>query len=347
MEVQQLRYFITVIESGSLSRAAQSLRMSQPALSQQMRALENSLHTILLERSNRGIRPTASGQALYKDAFRLVREFDQLATSVAAATDVRGVVSVGVTTGVASHLAAPLVRWTLQNHPGIRLEVFESMSGYLRELFQNGRMDFAISYDDYTEDSEAGVEGQGMVEAGGSTTARDVSAAVASLVESGQDVTWIPLFEEEMFAFGPLCSAYAHNGIVRLEDIADLPMVAPGLRSNLRSLVDRAFRRRALNPKIVADLESLPTMLEIARSGSAFAILPLSADKAGTVPHFHVAGDALRRRAVLNISKSRATSPSALKTVLEGLLIVTQDAIEQGESTGYMPLSTGFELDQA
>ena len=134
MEVQQLKYFISVIESGSLSRAAASLHMSQSALSQQMRALERSLNATLLERSTRGVRPTTAGESLYRDAFRLVREFDHLATSVSAETDIRGVVSVGLPSGAATQLAAPLVTWVLEHYPGIRLELIDAMSGYIREL---------------------------------------------------------------------------------------------------------------------------------------------------------------------------------------------------------------------
>lgn len=321
MEVQQLRYFISVIESGSLSRAAQSLHMSQPALSQQMRNLEQSLRTTLLERSSRGVRPTASGQILYKDAYRLVREFDRLATSVSATTDIHGVVSVGLPSGAAAHLAAPLVTWTLRNHPGIRLELFESMSGYVGELFNHGRLDMALFYEDPLDDDSA----------------TSPSIPTSPLTGSGSDVTRVPLYEEEMLAFGGLCALFAHNGIVSLTDMADLPLVAPGRRSSLRRQIDAAFLGESLTPRIIADLESLPTMLEVARSGAAYAILPVSADLERTVPQFHIAHSALRRRAVLKVSKSQATSPSALAAVLEGLRSVTARMIDSDDSAWHRP----------
>lgn len=330
MEVQQLKYFISVVESGSLSRAAASLHMSQSALSQQMRALERTLDAILLERSSRGVRLTTAGESLYRDAFRLVREFDHLATSVSAETDIRGVVSVGLPSGAANQLAAPLVTWGLQHYPGIRLELIDAMSGYIRELFDNGRIDIALSYKSPTDGSD-GVDG--LRENLPPRTAGSAS-------NPRQDVSTFPLYEEEMFAFGDLCSAHARSGHVRLNDLAALPLVVPGLRSSLRSQIETSFRTRGLSPTIAADLGSLPAMLEIARQGSAYAILPLSADREKTVPHYTIEEAQLRRRAVLKVSKTRSTSPGALEAVVHGIRSTVSSIIEQSSSTGFLTTSS-------
>lgn len=304
-----------MVEAGSISRAAAALHISQPALSQQIRGLEQSLHTQLLERSSRGARPTGAGRALYRDAFRLVREFDQLAASAASIDEVRGVVSVGLPSGAASRLAAPLTTWTLRNLPGIRLELFESMSGYIAELYNSGRMDLALFYE----------------------SVHDITALPAASADQ------IPLYEEVMYAFGGLCGDLQRTegsdqtGCVTLERLATLPLVAPGLRSSLRRLIDAAFHARGLTPTIAADLESLPTMLEIAQNGSAYAILPLSTAQGSSVPRFSIADAPLRRRAVMHVSRSRATSPEALAAVQRGLLHVVDEAI--GADTGLLPVS--------
>lgn len=332
MEVQQLKYFISVIESGSLSRAAASLHMSQSALSQQMRALERSLNATLLERSTRGVRPTTAGESLYRDAFRLVREFDHLATSVSAETDIRGVVSVGLPSGAATQLAAPLVTWVLEHYPGIRLELIDAMSGYIRELFDNGRIDVAVSYES-PSDGPDGVESSHE-----NLPPRQRAVGYAS--NSRQDVSTYPLYEEEMFAFGDICSAHARSGRVSLDDLATLPLVVPGLRSSLRSQIESSFRIRGLSPTIAADLGSLPAMLEIARRGSAYAILPLSADREKLVPRYTIEEASLRRRAVLKVSKTRSTSPGALEAVVQGIRSTVSIIIEQSSSTGFLTTSS-------
>lgn len=332
MEVQQLRYFISVIESGSLSRAAATLHMSQSGLSQQMRSLERTLEATLLERSSRGVRPTRAGESLYRDAFRLIREFDHLATSISAETDIRGVVSVGLPSGAANQIAAPLVTWALQHYPGIRLELIDAMSGYIRELFDSGRIDIALSYKSPSGGSD-GVDGLRENLPPSQHTVRSAS-------NSRQDVSTFPLYEEEMFAFGDLCSAHARSGHVRLNDLAALPLVVPSLRSSLRSQIETSFRTRGLSPTIAADLGSLPAMLEIARGGSAYAILPLSADREKTVPRYTIEEAQLRRRAVLNVSKTRSTSPGALEAVVHGIRSTVSSIIEQSSSTGFLTSSS-------
>lgn len=93
MDVTHLRYFVAVIDAGSLSGAAGSLHVSQPALSQRMAQLERDLGVVrLLERGPRGVRATAVGQELYRDAHRLLRQFDQIARGLAERQPLRALV---------------------------------------------------------------------------------------------------------------------------------------------------------------------------------------------------------------------------------------------------------------
>ena len=73
VELRQLRYFVRIVEVGSVSRASQSLHVAQPALSQQVSRLEQELGTRLLSRSVRGVTPTDAGQAVYQHARRILR----------------------------------------------------------------------------------------------------------------------------------------------------------------------------------------------------------------------------------------------------------------------------------
>ncbi len=247
MDISQLRYFVAVVDAGSLSKAATALHVSQPALSQRMAQLERDLGVRLLDRGPRGVRPTGIGQELYSDAHRLLRQFDQLARGVAERHPVRGLVSVGLPSAAAAHLAAPLYARVLRAFPGVRLELFESMSGYIEELFSRGRMDLALRY--RTE----------------STSSKDET----------------PLYAEDLYLVGDPGLADAPDDEVRLADLADIALVTPGVRSGLRSLIDRAFASRGLEPTVVADVESLGTMVRIAESGDACAILPLSTIEPG------------------------------------------------------------------
>ena len=215
MDIVQLRYLLAVVDAGSLSRAAAQLQVSQPALSQRMTQLERELGVHLLERSPRGVRPTRAGLDFYRDAHRLVRQFDHLAASAADRQEVRGLVAVGIPSGAAVHLAAPLLSWTREHCPGVRLELFESMSGYVAELFDQGRMDLAVVY-------------------------------LAGPPDRSDDVA---LYAEDLWLVGEPPEPPPADDRIALRDLEGVPIVAPGTRSSLRSTDRAGAARRAGHPQ--------------------------------------------------------------------------------------------------
>ena len=106
MELRQLRYFVRVVELGSISRAAQDLELVQSALSQQISRLESELSTRLLQRSPKGVTPTEAGLAFFREAQLVLRHAEQAVRS-AQQSRLSGSVSVGMapTTAVRSRAA--------------------------------------------------------------------------------------------------------------------------------------------------------------------------------------------------------------------------------------------------
>lgn len=82
MNLEYLRAFFTVIEEGSITRAARKLHLSQPALSAQIASLEKYFQTPLLERSSRGVKLTSTGEVLYQEGKRLTNLFDNISTKI-------------------------------------------------------------------------------------------------------------------------------------------------------------------------------------------------------------------------------------------------------------------------
>lgn len=244
MDIADLRDFITVVDCGSLTRAAAKLYVSQPAISQRVAQLEGELGVRLLERGPRGTAPTPSGRTLYREAQQLVRQFDRLVGDVReGGAQVHGSVAVGLPTTVAVRLAPALFAWTRERFPGVHLQLFESMSGYIQELLAVGRLDLAVLFrHDGTERPEE-----------------------------------TPLYAEDLYLLGsaPSLSTPEADG-VGVPELRGIPLVVPGDRSGLRSLIDRACAARGLQPSVVADVDSLGAMLRIAGSGEACTILPLS-----------------------------------------------------------------------
>src|SRR5471032_2077550 len=109
MKLRQLRYFVTIVDAGSFSRAAQVAHVAQPALSQQMADLEDRLDVTLLQRSARGVNATAAGERLYVEASAILRRVERLPDVVRGhGEEVEGSVSIGMAF-LASQLAGPIM----------------------------------------------------------------------------------------------------------------------------------------------------------------------------------------------------------------------------------------------
>lgn len=245
MDIRQLKYFVAIVDAGSLSRAAQKLYIAQPSLSQQMAALEEELDTQLLLRSAKGVKPTIAGHTLYQRARTILRQMEQIRADVHEEGGIEsGMVAVGLPTTIAAVLAVPLFEHVRRHYPGIRLQIFESMSGYISEMLPDGRLDLAILF----RDSQT----------------------------HGMSV--IPVFDEELYVFGHAgLSLHKSATTCPLSALAHVPLVTPGTVNNLRLLIERTFLREEIELNIVGDIDSLPALMAIAYGGSACTILPASA----------------------------------------------------------------------
>src|ERR1700679_3749681 len=110
MQFRQLRYFVKIVEAGSFSRAAATIHVAQPALSQQIAELEERLGLSLLLRSARGVRPTAAGELLYREASTILRLMEKLPGIVRSESgQIEGTVSVGMSSTLAATLAGAFI----------------------------------------------------------------------------------------------------------------------------------------------------------------------------------------------------------------------------------------------
>ena len=123
MDTRQLAAFCTVVERKSFSQAAERLGVTQPAVSLQIRALEERLGQRLLDRSGRRIEPTEAGLRLYRGAQRMLQAEEQLLAELADKEDGRvvGTLSIGASTGPGAHLVPLLLCEFARSHPALRV----------------------------------------------------------------------------------------------------------------------------------------------------------------------------------------------------------------------------------
>ncbi|MFS2117272.1 LysR family transcriptional regulator, partial [Herbaspirillum frisingense] len=145
MEIRQLRYFASIVEHGSIGKAALELGMVTSALSQQITRLETELATRLLQRTSTGVVPTAAGIAFLKQAQLALRHIDDAALAARQAR-LSGHVSVGMASSTAGVMGLAFMQAMHERYPEVRLRMVESLSGHLGAMLGARQIDLAILF---------------------------------------------------------------------------------------------------------------------------------------------------------------------------------------------------------
>lgn len=153
LDLKQLRYFVQIIESGTMSGAAKRCGISQSAMSQTISDLEGRLGEQLLIRGRRGVVATGAGQLLLNHAMRLLTEEGKLREQFEARSDLRsGKVVFGMIPTLAPYLLPLLIGQFGAQHPGVEIEVSENRTNELISKIADGEMEFAILSDVTADD---------------------------------------------------------------------------------------------------------------------------------------------------------------------------------------------------
>lgn len=240
MELRQLRYFVRVVELGSMGRAARDLGVVTSALSQQISRLESELSTRLLQRTSTGVVPTAAGKALRQEA-ELVLRHAANAAQAAQAARLAGHVSIGMAPTTSSVLGVPLLQAMQRRYPDVRLHLVESLSGNLSQMLGRRQLDLAVLF-------HAG---------------------------SRQGWTLLPMLTEQLFVVAqPDRYPLPAEGGLSLNDIVNLPLVLPTGSHGLRAVIDAAFFHYGHEPNVVAEVDGLSMLMDIVQAGLAATIQP-------------------------------------------------------------------------
>lgn len=146
VNLELYRVFYTVAKCGSLTKAAQELYISQPAVSQAIKQLESQLGISLFNRTHRGMElSSAGGKLIYKnieDALSLIDEAENSLTELK--TTATGTVRIGATDSIFAHLLADKIAQFNEKYPAVKLELLSSTSPYTVNQLKEGRCDIAF-----------------------------------------------------------------------------------------------------------------------------------------------------------------------------------------------------------
>ena len=145
LSLQQIRCFCAAAELGSFTAAADALRVSQPAVAEQVRKLERALGADLFVRAGRGVVPTDAGHAFAEHAVRTLRSLEDAAESVGELTSLRsGTVALGTFNAPAPWRLDELVATFLARHPGMTVRLVGRNSSWTAERVRRGDLEAAI-----------------------------------------------------------------------------------------------------------------------------------------------------------------------------------------------------------
>lgn len=284
MELRQLRYFVTVVEEASFTRAAARLHLAQPGLSAQIRQLERELGHPLLDRGGRTVSPTEVGAAVLPHARAALAATERITHTTEEFTGLlRGQVRIGLISGAAVEefdVAAVLADFH-HDHPQIGISLTEDTSERMLAALGRGELDMAL----------VGMTGAELDPAIGIEVALD-TAVVAAVAAAD------PGYGDE----------------VALTALRDRPLICLTPGTGIRGVFERACAAAGFEPGIAYEAAAPALLLRLAARGLGIAVVPeLTAEEAAAfgVRTVRIVEPELRGRLALAWRTDRPASPAA------------------------------------
>lgn len=249
MDLRQLRTFVTVADHGTVSRAAERLRIAQPALSRQIHALEEELGLQLFERVRRRLVLTSEGEQLLADCRTILGAVGSLGERAQGLRrGDRGVLRVAATPQTIEGVFSSFVRQYARERPNVQLRLVEAVGTRLLAMLERGDIDLAIAL----------------------TGLMDVTPGDHRSIER---VDLGPV--HFLAAFAPSARLQAAAGEVEIAQLASHPLLLLDSSFYVRSTFDAACRLAGVKPQaVVLESRTPHTLLALAEAGHGVAVVP-------------------------------------------------------------------------
>jgi DNA-binding transcriptional LysR family regulator len=244
MELRHLRYFVAVAETENVSRAASKLHISQPALSRQIRDLEDELGFLLLERSAKSVRLTEAGRTFLNEARDVLkRAEDALKTAKAVATGAKGELHVGYAPSLTARILPPTLRAFQAEFPNVRVKLHDLSTEEMFAWLGERKLMFAFVAKPVGRMSR-GLEFEGLIH------------------------------DPIRLAVSPTHPLSRHRS-VSFADIARQPIIAYSRKDypDAHELLNRLFASAKAKPRIVEEHDSVSGLIAAVESGAGVAIV--------------------------------------------------------------------------
>ena len=242
MDERRLRYFLTVVDEGSVTRAAERLHVAQPSLSQALRVFERELGVQLFHRVGRGLRLSAAGEAFVGPARQIVRAIDEARNVISGVVELReGTLEIAALATLAVDPMATLIGRFRDRYPGVQVRVLEPESADgVRALVREGACELGAAH----------------------------------LPLAGGELTSHPLGEQELlFVLPPGVDAQAERPLGARE-LAHTPLVVSPPGTSTRILLEQALAAVNVTPQIAVVTAAREAIVPLVLAGAGAALLP-------------------------------------------------------------------------
>lgn len=241
MDLKQLKYFVTVVEEGTISAAAKKLFMSQPPLSTQIKLLEEEFGCLLFQRGQRQIQLTEAGKRLYEKAVILLEISRVTKEEVReCATANAGIIRLGLVSSITFPMATKLVAEFSKLHPEINFQIYESNTYDLIEKLQANIVQLAIVRTPYLE----------------------------------ENLTVEPLETEALVAIGKASSFPDNGALSTLAGLSAIPII---LYRRWEAVIKGEFEKEGLSLSLKCVCDNAGTVVNLVEQGVGVGIVPASA----------------------------------------------------------------------
>jgi LysR family transcriptional regulator, carnitine catabolism transcriptional activator len=242
MDERRLRYFLAVVDDGTVTGAARRLRVAQPSLSQAVRALESELGAALFDRVGRGLRLSAAGEALVGPARQVLRAFDEARDAITGIVELRtGRLELAALATLAVDPMANLIGRFRERYPGIEVRVHEPESADgVRALVRDGTCELGAAH----------------------------------LPLTGGQLIAHPLGRQELLFVLPPESIPDSDRPLGARELARTPLVVSPPGTSTRILLEQALTAVGVTPEIAVETAAREAIVPLVLAGAGAALLP-------------------------------------------------------------------------
>lgn len=244
MDARSLRYFVQVSDSRSFSKAANFLRIGQPALSRCVQHLEDELGVQLFHRTRHGVELTLAGQILRTRSKFILDQLGQLSDEVRAhADDVTGTAIVGVPAAAGQIIVPEVMRLLKEQYSGVRLHIVEGLSSETYDRLLGRTVQIGLMYD----------------------------------ASAHRDLSCEPLVVEDVCLVGRRDKIQALGTVKDIAQIENLPLILPTSPNSRRLLVEKVFRERGVMLNVAAEIDGFATTRALLSAGFGYSLMTQAA----------------------------------------------------------------------